>query len=43
MTHLPLNEELAFSPGKSATLIALDEAFTELARFDARGELSPWQ
>ena len=36
LCHLPLIEELAFSPGKSATLIALDEALTELARFDAR-------
>jgi RNA polymerase sigma factor (TIGR02999 family) len=34
--HLPLNEELAFSPAKSATLIALDEALDELAKFDRR-------
>jgi RNA polymerase sigma factor (TIGR02999 family) len=34
--HLPLNEELAFSPAKSATLIALDEALDELAKFDPR-------
>lgn len=33
---LQLNEDLAFNPAKSATLIALDEALTELAKFDPR-------
>ncbi|HSU61051.1 MAG TPA: sigma-70 family RNA polymerase sigma factor [Bryobacteraceae bacterium] len=33
---LPLEEGLAISPGKSAALVALDEALTELATFDAR-------
>jgi RNA polymerase sigma factor (sigma-70 family) len=31
-----LNEDLVFSPAKSATLIALDEALAELAKFDPR-------
>jgi RNA polymerase sigma-70 factor (ECF subfamily) len=34
--HLPLEEGLVFSPGKSAALVALDEALDELAKFDAR-------
>jgi RNA polymerase sigma-70 factor, ECF subfamily len=34
--HLPLNAALVFSPGKSAALVALDEALTGLANFDAR-------
>jgi RNA polymerase sigma factor (TIGR02999 family) len=34
--HLPLEEGLVFSPGKSAALVALDEALTELAKFDSR-------
>ena len=33
---LPLNEGLVFSPGKSAALIALDDALIELAKFDDR-------
>jgi RNA polymerase sigma-70 factor (ECF subfamily) len=33
---LPLNEELVFSRGKSAALLALDDALIELAKFDAR-------
>ena len=36
MQHLPLNEGLVFSPSKSASLIALDEALTRLESFDAR-------
>ena len=36
MQFLPLNEGLVFSPAKSASLIALDEALTKLASFDAR-------
>jgi RNA polymerase sigma-70 factor, ECF subfamily len=30
--HLPIDEELIFSPGKSAALIALDDALSDLAR-----------
>ena len=33
---LPLKEALVFAPGKSAALIALDDALVELAKFDAR-------
>jgi RNA polymerase sigma-70 factor (ECF subfamily) len=33
---LPLDEGLAFSPQKSAALVALDDALTELASFDPR-------
>jgi RNA polymerase sigma-70 factor, ECF subfamily len=33
---LPLKEGLVFAPGKSAALIALDDALLELAKFDAR-------
>lgn len=36
MQHLPLNEGLVFSPSKSASLIALDEALTRLESFDSR-------
>ena len=36
MQHLPLNEGLVFSPSKSASLIALDEALTRLESFDPR-------
>jgi RNA polymerase sigma-70 factor (ECF subfamily) len=34
--RLPLDEAFVFSPGKSAALIALNEALNELAKFDAR-------
>jgi RNA polymerase sigma factor (TIGR02999 family) len=34
--HLPLNEELVFSPARSGALIALDEALNRLAEFDSR-------
>jgi RNA polymerase sigma-70 factor, ECF subfamily len=34
--HLPLNEGLVFTPRKSAALVALDDALTELAKFDTR-------
>ena len=34
--HLPLDEGLVFSNKKSAELVALDDALTELAKFDAR-------
>ena len=34
--HLPLDEGLVFSPAKSAALIALDEALTQLAEIDPR-------
>lgn len=34
--RLPLDEALIFSPGKSAALVALDDALNELAKFDAR-------
>jgi RNA polymerase sigma factor (TIGR02999 family) len=34
--HLPLDEALVFSPSKSAELVALDDALTELAKFDTR-------
>lgn len=34
--HLPLDEALVVSPVKSAALVALDDALTELATFDAR-------
>ena len=34
--HLPLDENLVFSPTKSASLIALDDALQELARLDPR-------
>jgi RNA polymerase sigma factor (TIGR02999 family) len=34
--HLPLDEELIFSPSKSAALIALDEALEQLARLNPR-------
>jgi len=33
---LPLDEALVFSPARSAELVALDDALTELAKFDAR-------
>jgi RNA polymerase sigma factor (TIGR02999 family) len=33
---LPLDERLTLSPAKSAGLVALDDALTELAGFDAR-------
>jgi len=33
---LPLDEGLVFSPAKSAALVALDDALTELAGFDPR-------
>ena len=33
---LPLDEGLVFSPQKSAALVALDDALTELAGFDPR-------
>jgi RNA polymerase sigma-70 factor, ECF subfamily len=33
---LPLDEGLAFSPSKSAALVALDDALNDLARFDPR-------
>jgi RNA polymerase sigma-70 factor, ECF subfamily len=33
---LPLDERLIFSPAKSAALVALDDALTELAGFDPR-------
>lgn len=33
---LPLNEALVLSPAKSAALVALDDALTELASFDPR-------
>lgn len=33
---LPLNEGLVFSPAKSAALVALDDALSELAGFDPR-------
>jgi RNA polymerase sigma-70 factor, ECF subfamily len=36
MQHLPLNEGLVFSPSKSASMIALDEALTRLDAFDSR-------
>jgi len=36
MEPLPLDEGLVFTPAKSARLIALDDALTRLARFDAR-------
>ena len=34
--HLPLNEGLVFSPRKSTAVVALDDALSELAKFDAR-------
>jgi RNA polymerase sigma factor (TIGR02999 family) len=34
--HLPLDEDLVFSPAKSAALIALDDALRDLARLDPR-------
>jgi RNA polymerase sigma-70 factor, ECF subfamily len=34
--HLPLEEALTISPAKSAALVALDDALTELAKFDVR-------
>ena len=34
--HLPLDEELVFSPAKSAALVALDDALEELGRMDPR-------
>jgi RNA polymerase sigma-70 factor (ECF subfamily) len=34
--HLPLDEDLVFSPAKSAALVALDEALEELGRMDPR-------
>ena len=34
--HLPIDEELVFSPGKSAALIALDDALDDLARSHPR-------
>lgn len=34
--HLALDEAVAVSPAKSAVLVALDEALTELEKFDAR-------
>jgi RNA polymerase sigma-70 factor (ECF subfamily) len=34
--HVRLEEILIFSPGRSAALVALDEALDELATFDAR-------
>ena len=33
---LPLDEELIFSPAKSAALVALDDALDDMAAFDAR-------
>jgi RNA polymerase sigma factor (TIGR02999 family) len=35
--YLPLNEELVFSPAKSAALVTLDNALENLARVDPRG------
>jgi RNA polymerase sigma-70 factor (ECF subfamily) len=37
--HLPLEEEFVFSPAKSASLVALDDALQDLARFDSRKAL----
>ena len=34
--HLPLDEGLVFSPHKSAALVALDDALTDLEKFDSR-------
>ena len=34
--ELPLNEGMVFTPAKSAALVALDDALTELAGFDPR-------
>ena len=34
--HLPLDEDLVFSPAKSAALVALDDALDELAQLDPR-------
>jgi len=34
--HLPLDEGMVFAPAKSGALIALDDALTELAKFDPR-------
>jgi len=34
--HLPLDEDLVFTPAKSAALIALDDALEELARLNPR-------
>jgi len=34
--HLPLDEDLVFSPAKSAALVALDDALEELVRLDPR-------
>jgi RNA polymerase sigma factor (TIGR02999 family) len=34
--HLPLDEGLVLSPAKSSALVALDDALTALAKFDAR-------
>ncbi|MBV9481045.1 MAG: sigma-70 family RNA polymerase sigma factor [Acidobacteria bacterium] len=34
--RLPLDEELVFSPAKSAELVALDDALNRLSSFDAR-------
>lgn len=34
--HLPLNEELVFTPQKSAALISLDEALADLAKLNPR-------
>jgi RNA polymerase sigma factor (TIGR02999 family) len=34
--HLPLDEDLVFTPAKSAALVALDDALEELARLNPR-------
>jgi RNA polymerase sigma-70 factor (ECF subfamily) len=34
--HMPLEEDLVFSPAKSASLVALDDALEELAKVDPR-------
>jgi RNA polymerase sigma factor (TIGR02999 family) len=34
--HLPLNEDLVFSPAKSAALVALDDALENLSRLNPR-------
>jgi RNA polymerase sigma-70 factor (ECF subfamily) len=34
--HLPLEEDLVFSPAKSASLVALDDALEDLAKLDPR-------
>lgn len=33
---LPINEEIAFAPGRAESLVRLDEALTTLAKLDAR-------